>query len=687
MADEITTHFNLTHVTSPRAGRLAVLTMDNGHDHTKPTTFGEAALTSLDAALDAIEGDVDVRGVLLTGKPFIFAVGADLTQFTGMDADSARAAGAEGHRAFGRLRDLQVPTLAAINGACMGGGLEIALHCDARTLSDAAAAIAFPEVFLSILPAWGGTQLTPRLIGAEAAVEAIIRNPLNTNRMMKPPQVAEIGLADRLVGAADFVEHSLVALEDLVTGEWTPERPSPSTDGLDELLTATRAFIDDKVHGATDAPYRALDLIEHAARGGDLAEGLAAEEDALAELLPARQAQASVYAFELTQTRVKRQPWKPDAEARSITEVAVVGSGLMGAQLGSLFLQRFQVPVVMKDIDQGVLDAARSHIEGDLDGRVLRGRMDGGRATFLKSLVTYTTDDADLAGADFVIEAVAESMDLKRRIMADVERVVDPGAVLATNTSSLSVEGMAADLDHPERVVGFHFFNPVAILPLVEVVRTPTSSDEAMATAFHVSKTLRKSAVQCADTPAFVVNRLLTRFMGACGEAVNEGADFADVDDAVKALGLPMGPFELLGLVGLPVAAHVAQTMHEAYPDRFALDENFQMLGRSGLDGIYDPEQPRQPHPAIRDAWEVDADATAPDADAIRDRALRAIADEIGHMLDEGVVADARDIDTCMLLGAGWPFFTGGICMYLDQVGLSEEVAGRRFVGNEDQAG
>jgi 3-hydroxyacyl-CoA dehydrogenase len=358
----------------------------------------------------------------------------------------------------------------------------------------------------------------------------------------------------------------------------------------------------------------------------------------------------------------------------------------MGAQLGALFLQRLEVPVVLTDVDEAVLERARGLVEGELDQRVQRGRESAGKAEFLKSLVTYTVSREPLAGSDLVLEAVVEVLDVKRRVFADVERVVDASCLLATNTSSLSVEAMGERLAHPGRVVGLHFFNPVALMPLVEVVRTPASSQEALATAFAVAKRLRKSAVPVADAPAFVVNRLWTRFTGACGEAVNAGNDFAEVDDAVKALGLPMGPFELLGLVGLKVAANVARTLHEAYPERFPLDANFQMLGETDLPGVYDWARGRVPFEEVTRRWRVTHGARPLTGEQIRTRALEAAADEIRHMLDERVVADARDIDTCMLLGAGWPFFMGGICKHLDQTGISEKLFGAPLVGELDAA-
>ena len=684
MAD-MHTEFKLTWYESPAAGRLAIVTMDNGGDHTKPNVFSAEAIASLHATLDAVAEQRDTKGLLLTGKPFIFAVGADTTTFVGVTEEAAREGAAGGHEAFKRLMELPFPTLAAINGACIGGGLEIALHCDYRTLSTAAAPIAFSEVFLSIFPAWGGTQLAPRLIGGANALQVIVHNALNTNKMLRAPQAFELGLADRLIPAVEFFDASVALLERLVTGEETIEREAPSQEGLDEALAAARAFADDKVHGATRAPYVAIDLIEFAARGGDLDEGRRREVDAVAQLVSARQAQASIYALDLTQRRVRKQPWRPDAAARPVAKVAVVGSGLMGAQLGSLFLQQLEVPLVMKDIDDQVLAKAREHIEGELDKRVQRKRMKPGKAEFLKSLVTYTTDYEPLAGADFVIEAVLERMDLKKAIFADVEKVVDAGAVLASNTSSLSIAEMASDLANPERVVGFHFFNPVALMPFLEIIKASGTNDTTLSTAFEVSKKLRKSGVLCADTPSFIVNRLLTRFNGACIQALRHGNDFREIDAAIKELGLPMGPFELLGLVGVKVAFHTAETLHEAFPARFPIDETFRQIADLGLPGIYDWGTGGV-YEEVAALVSVDDGVEKLSAEQIRQQAIEATVDEAKIMLDEGVVADARDIDTGLLLGAGWPFFMGGICKYADETGLSEKLYGAPLVTETDGA-
>ena len=684
MADPVT-QFKITYHERSTAGRLAILTMDNGGDHKKPNIFGREALASLSAALDELEAQDDLKGVLLTGKPFSFAAGADLQQFVGIDEAQAEQAGRAGHEAFSRLAALPVPTLAAINGVAMGGGLEIALHCDYRAISSATPAVAFSEVFLSIVPAWGGTQLAPRLVGAERALVAIVHKPLDNNRTMRAPEVLELGLADRLIDAVDFFDESVALLERLVTGEESIERQEPSSEGLDAALAAARQAADGRTHGAAPAPYRAIELVEFAARGGDLAEGRQREIAALAELAPARHAQAAVYSFDLTQRRVKRQPGKPDSPARPMTKVGVVGAGLMGSQLGALLLERLQVPLVMKDVDASVLEQARASIEGHLDKRVERGRLAAPKAGFLKSIVEYTLDYAPLAGADLVLEAVVEAPDLKRKVFAEVEQVVDEGAILATNTSSLSVSDMAADLSHPERVVGMHFFNPVTIMPLLEIIRAERSNDVTMATAFEVGKQLRKSAVLCADSTGFVFNRVLFRWMNECGRAANAGTPFTVIDDAEKARGLPMGPYELLGLIGLGVAGHVDRVMASAFPDRFSADPNLERLAELDVPGIYDWSQGRVPYPQVVEAWQTDEGAEPWSVEQIQRRSEEAIADEIKRMLDDGVVADARDIDTCMLLGGNWPFYMGGICKYLDQTGVSQRLFGQRLVGPTDR--
>jgi 3-hydroxyacyl-CoA dehydrogenase len=315
------------------------------------------------------------------------------------------------------------------------------------------------------------------------------------------------------------------------------------------------------------------------------------------------------------------------------------------------------------------------YVHGELDRLAGRGRLSGDALNRLKGLVTGSLSKDAFADAGLVIEAVFEEMAVKQQVFAEVEAVVSAECVLATNTSALSVTEMAARLDHPERVVGLHFFNPVAVLPLLEVVRAEQTDDATLATAFAVGKTLRKSCVLVADAPAFVVNRLLTRFLGEVTAAVEQGTPVTVADRALDPLGLPMSPFELLSLVGPPVALHVAERMHEAFPDRFTVGAGLRSMVELGKSSVY--SEPGVVDPELAG---IDAGDTPLTADEVRSRAERALAEEIALMLDEGVVQAVQDIDLCMLLGAGWPFWLGGISAHLDRTGVSEAVTGERFL-------
>jgi 3-hydroxyacyl-CoA dehydrogenase len=419
------------------------------------------------------------------------------------------------------------------------------------------------------------------------------------------------------------------------------------------VVRKARGRLDGQVHGAAPAPYKALDLIEGALSGWSLEEGYAAEEEAVGELLPGRQAQASLYAFDLVDRRARSAPGRPSSTPRPIRKVGLVGAGLMAAQLATLFLRRLEVPVAMRDVSEEALAQARTTIEDGLAEQVAKGRYDEGKARFLASLISTSTSFDDFADCDLVLEAVFEELELKQQVFAELLEHTRPDCVLATNTSSLSVEEMGAD-------VGIHFFNPVAVLPLVELVRTSSTDDETLATAWAFAEGLRKRPVLVADAPGFVVNRVLTRLMSVVLDALERGTDPDEADEAILELGLPMAPSVLLQMVGPRVANHVLGTLHDAYPDRFPLSPTLANYA-DGVDEIVVREQA----PLSRDE--------------LLETALEALADEIHQLLQEGVVAEAKDVDTALLLGAGWPFWLGGITKYLDQTGRSERMFGRTF--------
>jgi 3-hydroxyacyl-CoA dehydrogenase len=514
-------------------------------------------------------------------------------------------------------------------------------------------------VLLGLIPGWGGTQLIPRLVGAEQAVRFIVENPLRQNRMLTGSQAFEAGFSDALYEPVEFLDQSLEFLVRVIEEGDGEREPAADMEDTQEVVRKARTRLDGQVHGAAPAPYRALDLIEGAATWS-LEEGYRAEEDALAELLPGPQAQASVYSFFLVERRAKRGVGVPKAEPRRVSKVGIVGAGLMAQQLALLVLRRLEVPVVLRDLSQDQVDNAIAWISSELAELVSKSRLGEGKARFLGSLATGSTGWEVFSGCDLVLEAVFEEMAVKKEVFAEVERVVLPECVLATNTSSLSVTEMGADLEHPERLVGMHFFNPVAVLPLVELVRTPQTDDVTLATAWAVTGKLRKRGVLVRDAPAFVVNRILSRTTTVLMDALEHGNTVEETDEAVLRLGVPMAPSFLLQMVGPRVANHVLHTLHEAYPDRYPLSATLDGFA-AGSDEIvvseHAPKTVEEIHLAV----------------------LEAIADEVRHILEEGVVAEAADVDTCLILGAGYPFWLGGITKHLDQTGVSERVTGRKL--------
>ncbi|MGP3913261.1 3-hydroxyacyl-CoA dehydrogenase NAD-binding domain-containing protein [Nonomuraea sp. 10N515B] len=666
--DEVVTKALVRDVQLPYgAGTMALITLDNGFDHTKPNTFGPHGLFALNEALSQIAGRTDLAAVGVTGKPFIFAVGADLKGAAQMASrEEALAIGALGHHVFRRLGELPIPSFAFVNGAAMGGGLEVALHCTYRTISSGVPAVALPECFLGLVPGWGGTQLLPRLIGPAKAIKLIVENPLAQNRMIKGKDAFELGVADAMFEPADFLEESLRWAARVLQGEVSVERRSH--DGWEKAVGDARFLVDMKLRGASPAPYRALDLIalaETATRD----EGFAAEDEALADLLMSDELRAGLYSFDLVQRRAKRPAGAPDKSlARKVTKVGIVGAGLMASQMALLFARRLEVPVVMTDLDQARLDKGMEYVRAEVGKLLAKGRVSEDQANRLRSLVTGSLTKDAFADADFVIEAVFEDMAVKKQVFSEVEAVVEPTCVLATNTSSLSLTEMGSGLKHPERLVGFHFFNPVAVMPLLEIIKGAATDDATLATAFAVGKSLKKSSVLVKDAPAFVVNRLLTCFMGEVVAAVDEGTPLEVAEHALDGLGLPMTPFALLQLVGPAVGLHVAETLHEAFPDRFGVSENMAKLVAAGKPGVYRPDFTLDP-----EAVALFAGGAAPStAEQVRERVLTALATEIRIMLDEGVVAAPQDIDLCMILGAGWPFHLGGITPYLDRTGIAQ---------------
>ena len=685
--EEVVTHTPVRDIALPGgAGTLALITLDNGFDHTKPNTFGPQTIANLTTVVEELRKRAEageIQAVGITGKPFIFAVGADLkavAQATSREQslEVARA----GHTAFGAIMDLPVPTFAFVNGAAMGGGVEIALSADYRTISAGVPALALPETFLGLVPGWGGCYLLPNLVGPANALKVIIENPMNMNRMLKGPQAFELGIADAIFEPADFLEESLLWAAGVLSGQTTVGRPEISRDEAEweSALKAAKGLVDLKTGGKAPGPYRALELVR-GARTATRDEAFAAEDEALADLVMGDELRAGLYSFDLVQRRAKRPAGAPDkALARKVTKVGIVGAGLMASQLALLFAQRLQVPVVMTDLDEERVAKGVGYVHGEVDKLLGKGRVNPDKANRLKALVTGATSKDGFADADFVIEAVFEEMSVKKTVWAEVEAIVSPECVLATNTSSLSITQMAADLEHPERVVGFHFFNPVAVMPLLEIIKGERTDDATLATAFATGKSLKKTTILVKDSPSFIVNRLLGRFMGEVAKVVDEGTPIEAADKAFAGLA-PMPPFVLLGLVGPAIALHNNETLVKAFPDRFYVSDNLRRLVAAKKPAIYIwPEGKPVVDPEVEALFEKPADPVVLSTEEIRARVLGVLADEARRMLDEGVAQAPMDLDLAMITGAGFQFWNGGLTPLLDREGVSEKVTGQRFL-------
>jgi len=678
------TECKLNYFNSKKAGKIAMVTMDNGQPYNIPNTWGIEALESLNKVLDIVEKDKDVKGWFMTGKQFIFNVGADIMSVNpAATRDEVLQIGEVGHKTFKRIMDLKIPTLAAINGATMGGGCEVGLYHKYRTISKSPGGcdhFALPECFLGLIPGWGGTQLVTKLAGPQAAIELIIMNPLNMNKMINSIKAFEMGLADFLLAPNDFTGQSLAILEGIITGEVKVDKKKVDPTVSDELYNNTKFQIAGRVHSGAKAPYVALDLIKGAA-GWSWDEGFQKETEALADAILSDQFKCGLYSFDLTQRRAKKLPGRPPREVKGlkINKIGIIGAGLMASQMALIFARRFQCPVIMKDIKQEFVDKGLAYCRDQLNKDAKKGKLSAADAKWYgEDLISGTVTYDGFQDCDFVIEGVFEEMGIKQKIFGELEAVCKPECLFLTNTSSLDIAEMGKNLKDPGRVVGLHFFNPIAMLPLVEIIKTDKTTDVALATVFDIAKKIKKTPVLVKNAPAFLVNRVLLAWNDGIFKCIDDGADFMQVDNAVHDLGYPMSPFTLAGLVGPAIALHVQETLNKYFPDRFPVSKGLKNLVAKGKKQLLTfTDKGVDVDPEIKADWPQGNKKFTDDE--IREVVLSRVAVEIRHILDEGVVASPKDVDTGMIMGAGWPFFMGGITPYLDYKGISEKATGKKF--------
>ena len=617
--------------------------------------------------------------VLWSGKPGTFIAGADVDEIAAIeDAGDGRAKSAEGQRIFRRLERLGVPKIAAIDGVCLGGGTELALACDWRVASDSPSTrIGLPEVRLGLIPGFGGSVRLPRLIGIQRALTMIL-----TGRSLSATTAHRYGLVDQVVPREGFRAAIATVALDAVLGQ--VERLQPGLSTRDRLLEGTglgRRFLfrgaRKRVLAATEgrypAPLAAIDVISETM---DLRidEALAIEAKALGQVATTHVGRNLVRLFRLG--RAARKALAPEiaAQAGAIERVAVLGAGVMGGGIAELAAAN-DISVILKDIEQDALDVGLRHASELLRKAGKRGIIAPAEVGLKFALVHGTLTYEKFDEVDVVVEAVVERLPVKQQVLREVEKVLPPRTVFATNTSSLSVTDLARAAARPENVVGLHFFNPVHRMPLVEIIRTESSSEAALATALGLAERLGKTAVLVADRPGFLVNRLLATYLNEAGYLLADGADVAGIDRALKEFGMPMGPCRLLDEIGFDIAGHVAKEMTRAFGDRMrpspALDTltHLGRLGKKNGRGFYTYSGREE---------RVDREVSRAFASRRRgvktaeivDRCLLILVNEAMYALSEGVVARAGDVDLAMVLGTGFPPYRGGPLAWAEALGV-----------------
>ncbi len=648
-------------------------------------TLSPALIDEVETELLPLLADPSVRAlVLASGKESTWIAGADLDALDTMStAAEAEAMSRRGNALLSRLAGSRKPVVAAIHGAALGGGLEVALACHYLLASDdPATVLGLPEVMLGLLPAGGGTQRLPRRAGLAAALPLLL-----TGRRLRARQALRLGIVDAVTTPGGIAETAAKAALLLAAGKLAPRRlplAARLTLALPVrllILRAARRQVRAKTRGLYAAPPAILDCVATGFANG-IERGLECESRYFGALVASRQAKCLVGLFH-AMNDLKKAP--PGAEPRKVDRLGVLGAGFMGSGVASVSLPL--CPVVLRDIADGQLSSAARSIHGGLEKQVRSGALTRTERDRRWSRLLLTSDVAELAGCSLVIEAVFEDLDLKRRVLAEVEEVVRPDAVVASNTSALPIAGIAATARHPERVLGMHYFSPVPKMPLLELVVAEQTAPWAVATARAFAAAQGKTVITVKDGPGFYTTRILAAYLNEAMLLLSEGAAIDEVDRALKDFGFPVGPIALIDEVGIDVAAHVAEDLGQRFADRGMAASPLLpklyaagYLGRKNRRGffVYPPggkKGRKRPNPAAYAALGLGGRTTLAPAEIV-DRMALMMVNEAAHCLAAGVIASPRDGDVGAVLGLGFPPFRGGPFHHVDELG-AERVAAR----------
>ncbi|MBX3737629.1 MAG: enoyl-CoA hydratase/isomerase family protein [Candidatus Didemnitutus sp.] len=656
---------------------IATLTFDRANS--SANVFDVATLHELDTHLATLEKRGDLKGVVLvSAKPKIFVAGADLNAFAGATVAQLGDIVDLGHRVFRRLEALKIPSVAAINGVCLGGGCELALACDWRVGStDKSTKIGLPETQLGILPAWGGSVRLPRLIGLPQALGIIL-----TGKQLVAQQALKVGMIDDVAHPEYLVA---AARQQLAKGK----RPTPAPRGAMNsallrpfVVAKARKDVLAKTHGHYPAPLKAIDAAV-GALGQPLETGLAIEKAAFLSLVQTSECHSLMSIFHLQERAKKLKAADADGAAIPVKRVAVIGAGVMGAGIAQWTSSR-GYPTILKDVAPDALAKGLKSAEKIYQDGVKKKKLTLAEATAALDRITPVAGDVPLASVDLVIEAAVEKLELKQKIFAQLEQRAGPQTVLATNTSALSIDAIAGGLANPTRVVGIHFFNPVHRMQLVEIVRGPRTSAAALDTALTFVKGIGKLPVLVKDSPGFLVNRILLPYMVESVRLFNEGVDAARLDRLMLDFGMPMGPLRLTDEVGLDVAQHVAVDLQNRLAKPVPINDTLVKMIEKGWLGkksgtgfyVFPKEKGAKEAPNTQLAFlQGNGTGRAQDDATLRDRMVLVMVNEAARCLEEGVVAAPEDVDFGMIFGTGWAPFRGGPLRYADARGVADVVA------------
>ncbi|MDA1049803.1 MAG: 3-hydroxyacyl-CoA dehydrogenase NAD-binding domain-containing protein [Planctomycetota bacterium] len=664
---------------------IAVLTFDTPNK--SANVLSNSVLDELASHLDELEQRSDLAGLIfLSAKPGIFIAGADLREFVqslGAAEQQVVAMCRRGQTLFGRLSKAPFVTVAAINGICVGGGAELASWCDRRLFSDnPKAEFGFPEVKLGLFPGWGGTVRAPRIAGLSNAIEMITGGEsISAEAAYKMGWACDVVADDQLLPAAIRLVRAEQATKDYLKDRERWSRPIEITDTELGFLGATAAaVIRQQTKGQYPAPEAALEtMLESAMLDSESACQLEAAR--MAKLFGSPVNAALLNVFFLTDRNKKDTGIdKREIATQSISSVSVIGAGIMGAGIAAANVKRGLTVALTDAARESLAKGGRNVLEEAAFDRELKGPSVE-RMLELAPLLNLTTSNEEVAASDLVIEAIVENEDIKRSIYAQLEPLLRPDAILASNTSTIPITKLAAGLERPERFCGIHFFNPVRRMKLVEVIRGEKTADETIATAVAYAKGIGKMPIVINDGPGFLVNRLLFPYMHEAIELLCGGAEIKAIERASKSFGMPMGPIELYDLVGIDTAVYAGQTMFEAFPDRVVSSTllpamvEAKRLGKKTGRGFYSYDNKKgrpEPDPSL-------GEVIGPHVRGKRDftpdeltmRLFLTMFLEATRVLEDGIVRDPRDIDLGLIFGIGFPPFKGGLMFWADTLGAA----------------